>query len=511
MTQHDDEQQPINVVICQSGSVGQSQMVHLMYPPIHVIHLAGYLRHYLPHANVSIVDGYAMGIRETIRAILSHQPDILFLHGDTPMATGMYEVINGIRDAASSDAKPATVMFGEHASALPSEPFTRSCCDAVMLGDPEPTAYAICRALMKGTSASEYLGDVSNLVYRTKGHEIAATPRTTRAQHLDELPPAARDLIDLSAYRGTFYKKSRSETSILAGRGCPWVCTYCGPAGRWALDVPVFRHRGAKSLVDELQSLQVTYGINDFLMIINVFNFNPNWSKEVCREIISRGLKVNIKTHVRADRLTPELLALMKEAGFWLVYIGVESANDRTLKGVKKELTTAQMEYALVEIDRAGIKTVAELMNCLFWEEDGRLVHEGLADAWRTLSFARRMFKRGLIHAMYWSAMMPLPASESYRIAVRHDLIPADVQGKWHLWFPVQRQIVRLPGITNVKWYAIQWLGKAHQMYFILSSKLLHPSRSGFVLKRACQLLWATTLSIFRGLRTVFRLRGDEA
>jgi radical SAM superfamily enzyme YgiQ (UPF0313 family) len=493
------ERTPLKVVVCQSGSVGQRQLVFLMYPSIHVLHLAGYLRHHVPQAQVSIVDGFAMSVAETIEAILRHEPDLVFLHGETPTATGMYEIADGLERRGTP--KPMTVLFGEHTSALPSEAFTRCRCDAVMVGDPEPAAHSICLAVVAGGE----LAGIANLFYRAGDGEIVATPRSRKTRPLDELPAAARDLIDLSAYGGTFYKKSARDTSVLAGRGCAWACTFCGPAGRWAADAPAARHRSAKSLVDELQMLQNTYGIDDFLLIINTFNFNPHWSKEVCREIIDRGLRVNLKTHVRADRLNADLLALMREAGFWLVYIGIESANDRTLQGVKKELTVAQIETALAELHRAGIKAVGECMNCLFWEEDGRLVNEGFADAWRTLRFVRRMFRKGLLHAMYWAPMMPLPASPSYEVALRHGLIDDEVKGQWHLWFPVQRPIVRLPGMTNLKWYAIQWLGKAHQTYFILGSRLLDPSRRGLVLRRALQLLASTVGGAFRGLRNYTR------
>jgi radical SAM superfamily enzyme YgiQ (UPF0313 family) len=497
----DDEVPPLSIVVCQSGPVGQRQMAFLMYPPIHVIHLAGYLRHHLPSARINIVDGYALNTDDTATEILKHEPDIVFLHGDTPQATAIYRIVDDLKRGTRPRPEPLfAVIFGEHVSALPTEPFGRCESDAVILGDPEPAAHSVCLALANNHFDRDRLAGLDNVIYRSTDNKVITNLRTNKALRLDDLPPAARDLIDLSAYRGTFYKKSLKETNVLAGRGCPWVCTFCGPAGRWAQDAPVFRFRSAKSLVDELEWLQTTHGISDFLLNINTFNFNPNWSKSVCREIIDRKLKVYIKTHLRADRLTPELLDLMREAGFWLIYLGIESASDRTLHGLKKELTVAQIETALVEINRAGLKTVAELMNCAYWEEEGNLVSEGFTDAWRTLTFVRRMFRKGLIHAMYWSAMMPLPASESYQVALRHGLLHDDVVGQWHLWFPVQRPIVRLPGVSNFTWYVIQWLGKVQQLYFILSSGLLHRSRIRLVLKRVGQLLSATASSAFRAL-----------
>ena len=64
---------------------------------------------------------------------------------------------------------------------------------------------------------------------------------------------------------------------------------------------------------------------------------------------------------------------------------------------------------------------------------------------------------------------------------------------------------MRLRGVSNFQWYLIQWLGKAHQIYIVLSSKMLHPSRIGFVVRRSFQLLSATVSGMFRAL-----LKRDE-
>ncbi|RYE07445.1 MAG: B12-binding domain-containing radical SAM protein [Hyphomicrobiales bacterium] len=485
------ESAPIRIAVCQSGSLGQVQVMRLMHPNIDVIHVAGFLRHEMSDCEVRIIDGYATGFAAALEELSLYAPDVVFLHGDTPTATFSYALADAL---AALDARPRVIaIFGEHVSALTHEAFERSACDLVMLGDAEPVALAVCEQARQGQPD---FGTVENLIYRGEAGQVIPTRRTNAAVDLDTLPPAARDLIDLPSYPGTFYKLSDRETSVLAARGCPWRCSYCGPAWHRALDKPRLRYRSAASLVDELERVQRDHGIDDFMIDITTFNFSKRWAQSVSEEIIGRGLKVNLKTHLRADRVDPETLRLMRAAGFWMIYLGIESANDRSLAGVTKQITMKQVEDALVEIRKADILVVAELMNLLFWEEDGALHHEGLREALSTLRFARRMHHRGLIHAMYWTAMTPIPASESYAVALRHNLIPPEVQGAWHLWFPIQRPIARLPGVPTWKWFLIQWIGKAQQTYFMLNSRALHPSLVGLVLHRAVQFVKATGGSV---------------
>lgn len=497
---------PMRVIVCQSGTLGQVQVGRVMYPGIEVIHMAGYLRHHLHQAEITIIDGFQLGFQGTITKLLQTDFDVLFIHGDTPTATAIYEIANRIKmNPYQNHAQYHIGIFGEHVSALPLEPFKRSMCDLVLFGDPEPVALRVCQAIQDARGSQPSLSSIANLAYRNKDGLVRFTARDTSSIDLNSLPPPARDLVDFDAYPGTFYKLSERETVVMAARGCPWKCIFCGPAGYRALQQPRFRFRSPKSLVDELEQLQLEYQINDFLIDITTFNFNILWAEEVCREIIGRHLKFNLKTHLRADQISEEMLNLMRQAGFWLIYMGIESAHDRSLAGIKKQVTIQEIENSLEKIHRAGIKTVGEFMNFLFWEEDETLQYERSRESIETLCFARRMFRRGLIHAMYWTAMTPLPASDSYAVALKHNLIPPEVNGKWHLWFPIQCPIVQLPGVTVIEWYGVQWFGKLHQLYFMIASHLLQPRLIRLIMKRGFQLL----ASAIRGLLHIRAFRGS--
>ena len=59
-----------------------------------------------------------------------------------------------------------------------------------------------------------------------------------------------------------------------------------------------------------------------------------------CEEILKRNIKIiwSLPNGVRIDKLDRELLVLMKEAGCVSMALGIESANQRILDLIKKQL-----------------------------------------------------------------------------------------------------------------------------------------------------------------------------
>ena len=72
------------------------------------------------------------------------------------------------------------------------------------------------------------------------------------------------------------------------------------------------------------------------------FTANPDHSKNVCAEILSRKLDVKWWCESRAN-IDLELLDVMREAGCVSVAIGVESGSPRILSEISKGITVEQV------------------------------------------------------------------------------------------------------------------------------------------------------------------------
>jgi anaerobic magnesium-protoporphyrin IX monomethyl ester cyclase len=134
---------------------------------------------------------------------------------------------------------------------------------------------------------------------------------------------------------------------ISTSRGCPYNCKFCtftnNPLGQkrnWTA-------RSASSVVEELKTIDA-----EFIFVVDD-NFAANMKRveEICDLIIAEGIK---KTFLVALRLEiykhPKILKKMLKAGFKILTIGIESAQDKTLKDMQKGFDTASAEKAFAEI-----------------------------------------------------------------------------------------------------------------------------------------------------------------
>jgi radical SAM superfamily enzyme YgiQ (UPF0313 family) len=165
-----------------------------------------------------------------------------------------------------------------------------------------------------------------------------------------------------------------------------------------------------------------------------------------------------------------ELADKMRSAGFWLGLFGVESGNNRTLKGINKLVSKEDNRRALGILRDAGIKTFALLMAFNVWEENGQLCFENKEDTINTLNYIKKLIQEKKVDLMSWSLTTPYPGSKLYDIANRHNLIPKNLIGKWELWDSSERIVMQLPGITEKDWVEVQNKGKIIQAMLLIKS-----------------------------------------
>ena len=81
------------------------------------------------------------------------------------------------------------------------------------------------------------------------------------------------------------------------------------------------------------------------------------------REIFTRSIRENLgisfsfPNGLRGDRIDPELIKLMKEAGTLMITVAVESASSRIQQLIRKNLDLPAVRKAIENCDRAGLLT----------------------------------------------------------------------------------------------------------------------------------------------------------
>ena len=138
---------------------------------------------------------------------------------------------------------------------------------------------------------------------------------------------------------------------ILTSVGCPYHCKFCtftnNPLGQkrnWS-------GRSASSVVEELKTIDAGF----VFVVDDNFAVDMGRVERICDLIIAEGIKKTFAVAVRLEIYKyPQTLEKMFNAGFKILTIGVESAQDKTLRAMQKGFDTALAEKAFAEISKVN-------------------------------------------------------------------------------------------------------------------------------------------------------------
>jgi len=273
-------------------------------------------------------------------------PDVV---GATSVTMNFPVAADIIRTAKRYRPSVVTMMGGPHVSfdaegALEAYPEI----DLLVMGEGEKTIMELVPHLMNSSNWP----DIKGLAFRQDGGIVVTGPRKL-IDDLDSIPMPARHLLPMSRYRALGF-----PVSIITSRGCPNLCIFC--QGRRMVGKKV-RYRKVEYVMDEIEQI-LSYGISRINIADDLFTSNKARVREVCREILRRGLNFKWSAFSRVNTVDREILELMREAGCDSVSFGIESGNPEMLKRIKKGITLDQARNVVRMCKEAGILAHASFM-----------------------------------------------------------------------------------------------------------------------------------------------------
>jgi len=360
----------------------------------------------------AIAEGWSMS--RFLDEVRSFGPDLIAMETKTPVVKHHWKIIDDIKGHAGADGRPLTVLFGDHVTALPQESLEGSRVDAVLTcRDYDFLLRNLCDAFdaQKAVWREERLEP--GIWYR-KGTQIKSSGPFRLDHELDAAPRIDRALTrwDLYAHKNGNFKKTPGAY-IMAGRDCWWGrCTFCS----WPTLYPVFRTRSPGRVADEIEHLVGRHGVREVMDDTGTFPAG-GWLAAFCEEMIRRGLsrRVAIDCNMRFGALRDEEYRRMKAAGFRLILFGLESANQKTLDRIDKDLRVEQIEASCVAARRAGLFPHITIMFGYPWETRD--------DAQRTLELGRRLLVKGHAYTVQATLVVPYPGSRLFEECRRDGLL----------------------------------------------------------------------------------------
>ena len=226
-----------------------------------------------------------------------------------------------------------TILGGRTATEDPCY-WLKSCpnVDAVVRGDGEQAIAEI--------GQRRPWSEIAGLSYRgEKGELIHNRPRAN-APLDDQLMPA-RDL-----RRHRYYLTSKGVSTgftidkMAASRGCPHHCKFCNfSMNPWGVKRS-WTPRAVDSIIREIEQVDADV----ILCVDDVFPHQPDRVAELCDRLIAKRIRKHYIVNARLEIANrPDVLEKMEQAGFIALLVGIESAQDATLKSMGKGFTIEQV------------------------------------------------------------------------------------------------------------------------------------------------------------------------
>lgn len=393
-----------------------------------------------------------LSYKQWLKRLIQRSPSLIAIETKTPVIKTHWKIIKDIKKAffvipseaeespnlstsltnsrvkrslhfGRDDNTPTIILMGDHVTALPLESFKNSPVDYILTGgDYDFMLLNLVEHLTKGTKLSPgfYFRSNHNLIHRhpepvegspkkqTNTKIINSGKFALKNHNLDILPIIDRALTKNHLY--THHNSNFKHTPgayIMSGRDCWWgKCTFCS----WTTLFPnqSYRTFSPEHSLKEIQNLIENYNIKEVFDDSGTIP-TGDWLKKFCHGLIDKGFnkKIKLGCNLRMGALSQKEFNLMKKAGFRFILYGLESANQKTLDKINKNIKVSDIKETLVKAKKAGIENHLTIIIGYPWETE--------ADAQKTLNLARQLFKDGLADSIQATLLIPYPGTPLFK------------------------------------------------------------------------------------------------
>lgn len=279
-----------------------------------------------------------------------------------------------------------------------------------IIGEGEQTSVELIDAIARKLD----LTSVNGIIYRCE-NGLRITNRRVEIDNLDTLPFPDYEGFNYAEYLRlnpdlSDEGKKYSQVSVIGGRSCKYNCTFCfHPSGS------KYRQRSLDSIFSEIDYLVRNYDISYIALREELFATDNERVRQFCERV--RVYDFDWSIQLRIDSINKELVDLLKNTRCRYLFVGVESADDRVLKSMRKGITLAQIERALDMLRDAGLNSRSGV------------IFGDAVETFESAMFTLNWFKKNYTkYRMFVDMIIAFPGSALYKRACESGVIPNPVE-----------------------------------------------------------------------------------
>lgn len=282
--------------------------------------------------------------------------------------------------------------------------------DFGIIGEGEQTSVELIDAMTRKLDVTS----VNGIIYRDE-NGFGITNRRVEIDDLDTLPFPDYEGFNYAEYLRlnpdlSDEGKKYSQVSVIGGRSCKYNCTFCfHPSGS------KYRQRSLDSIFSEIDYLVRNYDISYIALREELFATDNERVRQFCERVKSYDFDWSIQ--LRIDCINQELVDLLKNTRCRYLFVGVESADDRVLKSMRKGITLEQIERALDMLRNAGLNSRSGI------------IFGDTVETFESAMFTLNWFKKNYTkYRMFVDMIIAFPGSVLYKKACENGVIPNPIE-----------------------------------------------------------------------------------
>lgn len=291
--------------------------------------------------------------------------------------TGMQHWALDIASAIKKEFNSFIIMGGPHPTYYPEIIENNGHIDAICRGEGEYAMLDLANALDANTDTC----GIANLWVKN-GKKIYKNELRPLIPELDAMPVQDRELY----YDGYPFLRKNPHKNFMAGRGCPFDCSFCFNRRLRELysDKGKFvRMRSPDNVIREIEGVRDRFGLKKIFFHDDTFILNQKWLTNFLG-IYKERVGLAFYCSGRADTINEGIAEKLRAANCKVVAFSVESGNENLRRELlKKDITNEKLIEAAKMLKKNRIRILAFNMV--------GLPGETVEDAWETINLNVRM------------------------------------------------------------------------------------------------------------------------
>ena len=274
----------------------------------------------------------ALNVKECVKAITNYNPKIV---GFTVYETNYMQCVLISKGLKAVNSNIIIIFGGPTPSVQPNEILESiSSVDICVRWEGEETFLELISTLSKQNFniTQVDLNKIKGITFR-KNNKINTNPDSNILlsnrfikNFLDKYP---------SPYLSKVIPASEAfDTGIITARGCNQNCVYCNCAVISKRNI--FFHSIERVIEELIYLSELKHHKRPIPIHDDGFTIKPTRAKIICERIIENNINVPLTCITRCDKVTEDLIDLMKQAGFLSIGFSLESAVPRILRAIGK-------------------------------------------------------------------------------------------------------------------------------------------------------------------------------